>query len=153
MRISETNNYEIIAKLNEPVQNLHASLYPEYFHPYRYDAVKDFFQNMIDSPSFIFLLLEESNQSVGYAWLELKSYPGNAFKKTYTSIYIHQISVLETYRNKGYGTQLLDYIYKIAKNKNINMIELDYWLANTTAKQFYAKNGFDLYREFVYKKI
>ncbi|MGG0186802.1 GNAT family N-acetyltransferase [Bacillus rhizoplanae] len=153
MKINETNNYEIIAKLNEPVQNIHASLYPQHFHPYHYDAVKDFFQNVISNPNFIFLLLEESNQSLGYAWIEIKNYPGNAFKKPYTSIYIHQISILETYRNKGYGSQLLDYIYKIANNKNINMIELDYWLANTTAKQFYAKNEFELYREFIYKKI
>ncbi|MGG0274222.1 GNAT family N-acetyltransferase [Bacillus rhizoplanae] len=153
MKINETNNYEIIAKLNEPVQNIHASLYPQHFHPYHYDAVKDFFQNVISNPNFIFLLVEESNQSLGYAWIEIKNYPGNAFKKPYTSIYIHQISILETYRNKGYGSQLLDYIYKIANNKNINMIELDYWLANTTAKQFYAKNGFELYREFIYKKI
>ncbi|WP_342670308.1 hypothetical protein [Bacillus solimangrovi] len=45
---------------------------------------------------FIFLLVEDDNEAVGYAWFEIRDYPENAFKKGYRSAYVHQISINET---------------------------------------------------------
>ncbi|GLH62398.1 GNAT family N-acetyltransferase [Parageobacillus sp. G301] len=153
MRISRTNNYELIAKLNKHVHDLHSNLYPEYFKEYNYEDIKDFFKGIVDKQNFIFLLLEEDDQPLGYAWIEIRNYPENAFKKSYKSVYVHQISIVENHRRKGCGSKLMDAIYDIAKTNGINKIELDYWFSNEIAKNFYKKNGFVKYREFVYKDI
>jgi diamine N-acetyltransferase len=47
----------------------------------------------------------------------------------------------------------MNHIYKIAKEKEIDIIELDYWFQNEIAKDFYKKHGFTKYREFVYKEL
>lgn len=47
----------------------------------------------------------------------------------------------------------MDEITDIAKTNGINKIELDYWFNNEIAKNFYKKNDFVKYREFVYKDI
>ncbi|MFI8496806.1 GNAT family N-acetyltransferase [Peribacillus butanolivorans] len=39
--------------------------------------------------------------------------------------YIHQISIVETKRNKGYGSSLMECIYEIANDRGIDLIELD----------------------------
>ena len=153
MNISRTIDFELVAKLNKYVLDLHANLYPEYFKEYNFEEIKTFFQKVIDKEEFIFLLMEDDDQPLGYAWIELRNYPDNAFKKAYKSVYVHQISITESQRKKGYGSKLMNEITDIAKENGINKIELDYWFNNEIAKNFYKKNEFVKYRELVYKDI
>jgi hypothetical protein len=67
MKISQTTNYEIVTKLNQHVQELHSKLYPDYFKEHNYDDSKEFFKNIINNPNFMFLLLEDDDQYIGYA--------------------------------------------------------------------------------------
>ncbi|TCP29727.1 ribosomal protein S18 acetylase RimI-like enzyme [Scopulibacillus darangshiensis] len=153
MRIKETKDYDVIAKLNRHVQDLHVALYPEIFRPYNYETMKIFFKNKINKPSYIFLLIEEDGKPLGYAWIEIRDYSDTVFKKAYQSVYVHQISIMADKRNEGYGSGLMENIYKTAQDKGIDLIELDYWCINETAKTFYKKHGFIKSREFVYKKL
>ena len=153
MHIRQTNDYGLIAKLNKTVHDLHAKLYPEYSKEYNYEEIKAFFQKNIDQEEFTFLLLEDDDLPVGYAWIEFRNYPASAFKKSYKSVYVHQISISENQRKKGYGSKLMEEITEIAKVNGMNKIELDYWFNNEVAKSFYKKNHFVTYREFVYKDM
>ncbi|PFK80067.1 GNAT family N-acetyltransferase [Priestia megaterium] len=153
MNISQTNSYQTIARLNKSVHELHVSLYPKYFKKYNYESIREFFRRIINHRKFIFLLLEDEEKEIGYAWIEIKDYPSNVFKNAYRSLYVHQISIVETQRKKGYGSKLMNYIYELAKEKKIDIIELEYWFQNERAKDFYKKHGFKKYREFVYKEL
>jgi ribosomal protein S18 acetylase RimI-like enzyme len=86
-------------------------------------------------------------------WIEIRKYPENVFKNGYNSVYVHQISIVENQKKKGYGTRLMEEVYKIAQRNNIDLIELDYWFENDDAKEFYKKHHFIKYREFVYKQL
>ncbi|KHE71873.1 GNAT family N-acetyltransferase [Halobacillus sp. BBL2006] len=153
MVIKETNDFALIAELNEHVHTLHVELYPRYFKPYDYQQVKSFFENMINNPRFIFFVVEVDGKARGYAWVEIRAYPENPFKKSYTSIYVHQISVEERYRNIGCGQRLMKAVEGLAETHQATEIELDYWIDNLEAKQFYEKNGFVKYRECVHKYV
>lgn len=153
MNISQTVNYDIIAKLNKHVHDLHVKLYPQYFKEYNYASMKSFFKSIIRNDNFIFLLLEDDHEAVGYAWIEVVDHQETPFTKAYRSVYVHHISVDETKRSKGYGTKLMDKIYEISISKGIELVQLDYWSENQGAKNFYEKLGFTRYREFVYKNI
>lgn len=153
MKISLTQDYETVAKLNKYVQDVHTDLFPEYFKSYNFVEVKNFFKEIITKPNLTFLLLEDQEEPIGYAWIEFKDYPESAFKKPYKSVYVHQISISENHKNMGYGSKLIDEISAFAKTKGINKIELDYWLDNEDAKNFYKKKNFVIYREVVYKNI
>ncbi|WHX68246.1 GNAT family N-acetyltransferase [Peribacillus frigoritolerans] len=153
MNISQTRNYNSVAKLNKYVHDLHSNLYPKYFKEYNFENVKEVFKSLINNESFIFLLLEDNEEALGYAWIEIREYPENPFKKGYKSVYVHQISIVDTKRNKGYGSSLMERIYEIANDRGIDLIELDYWFENSVAKDFYKKQNFIKYREFVYKQL
>ncbi|MEK3800771.1 GNAT family N-acetyltransferase [Peribacillus sp. FSL H8-0477] len=153
MHIRPTKNYEIIAKLNRHVHSLHAALYPKHFKKYNYPEVRETFKYLIDNDQFIFLLLEDHKKAIGYVWIEIIFYPENAFRKSYESIYVHQIGLRADQKKKGYGTLLMDEVYTIAKKHDIELIELDYWFENTDAKEFYKKHQFSNCREFVYKQL
>lgn len=153
MNISQTRNYKSVAKLNKYVHDLHSNLYPKYFKEYNFENVKEVFKSLINNESFIFLLLEDNEEALGYAWIEIREYPENPFKKGYKAVYVHQISIVDTKRNKGYGSSLMESIYEIANDRGIDLIELDYWFENSVAKDFYKKQNFIKYREFVYKQL
>ncbi|MGG3661658.1 GNAT family N-acetyltransferase [Bacillus gobiensis] len=152
MKITLTQDADIIARLNQPVQELHHTLSPENFNPYCFDDIKDFFNRIIQKPEHLFLLIEEE-KLFGYAWIEIKKSPKNPFKKAYTSIYVHQIGVLDSYRNKGCGSMLLEKIDQIAVEHGASEVQLDYWTQNGEAKKFYKNKGFKVYRESVHKLI
>ncbi|WP_226666414.1 GNAT family N-acetyltransferase [Metabacillus litoralis] len=153
MKISITKDFDVIARLNKPVHDLHCELYPNYFNKFNNNEMKEVFKKLMRNEAHYFLLLQENSEAVGYAWFEIKNYIDNPFKKGYTSVYIHQISIIEEKRNMGYGSSVMEHIYRIAINKGIDLIELDYWYKNSSAKAFYRKHGFLKYREFVYRKL
>jgi diamine N-acetyltransferase len=153
MKISLTKDYELIATLNKPVHDLHVELYPDLFKPYNYEEFKTFFADMVNKEKFKFLLLVDEGQALGFAMVELRDYPETIFRKSYQSMYVHQLSILENHRNKGYGSRLMEKIKKIAKENGIHKIELDYWANNSTAKSFYKKNDYLVSREIVYKDL
>ncbi|MEK4534556.1 GNAT family N-acetyltransferase [Peribacillus sp. FSL K6-1552] len=84
------------------------------------ENVKEVFKSLVNNESFIFLLLEDNEEALGYAWIEIREY-------------IHQISIVETKRNKGYGSSLMECIYEIANDRGIDLIELDDWFENSVA--------------------
>lgn len=153
MSISRTKDFELVANLNKYVQDVHTNLFPEIFKEYHELEVRNFFKEMMNKPNMDFLLIKDNEEPVGYIWIEFKDYPENIFKKPYKSVYVHQLSVSEKHINKGYGFRLIDEISTIAKTKGINKIELDYWVDNKDAKDFYKKRDFVIYREVAYKNI
>lgn len=153
MNIYQTKDYEKIAVLNEAVQKVHAEAYPGYFKDYKYEEIKGFFEEIISKPNHIFLILEDEVETVRYAWLEMKHYPENPFKKAYKSLLVHQISIEEHVRGKGYGTVFMNEIFRLAADHHLPKVELDYWRDNKMARDFYEKLGFTIFREYVYKDI
>ncbi|MGM9986191.1 MAG: GNAT family N-acetyltransferase [Bacillaceae bacterium] len=153
MKICQTVDYKTIARLNEHIQSHHVHMYPSIFKPYNYEASISFFEKIIHEPSYLFLLVEDNGEKVGYAWLEIKDYQKNAFRHAYQSIVVHHLSIAPLTRAKGYGTLLMKEIEQIGKERNIPLIELNYWTNNEQAGRFYERNGFKQQREYVYKEI
>jgi ribosomal protein S18 acetylase RimI-like enzyme len=153
LEIIQTSDHEVVALLNKDVHDLHVSLYPEYFKEYNYEAMNDFYQQIMGNSNFLFYIIMDQERSLGYVWLEIKEYQETAFRKSYRSVYVHQLSIIREYRNKGLGNRLMNKVNEIAKEKGIHKIELDYWMDNKMASNFYDKNDFKKYREFVYKEV
>ncbi len=153
MEIIQTNDYALISRLNQEVQELHTNMYPDYFKPYDFESVHAFFKQIITDPKFMFFVALEDGQEVGYIWIEIRDYKENAFCKPYRSIFIHHLNVLSLHRNRGFGKRMMDKAYEVATINEITKIELDYWIDNEVAKEFYKKQGFLKYRQFVYKDL
>jgi GNAT superfamily N-acetyltransferase len=58
-------------------------------------------------------------------------------------LFIDLLFVDENYRNKGYGTLLLEKVEKEARKHGCHLIHLDTF--DFQAKDFYLKNGFELF--------
>jgi len=76
---------------------------------------------------------EHNGENVGYIFAIKDS--------TKPSVWLHQLVVTEDYRNKGYGSQLLQFLKREVRNDGINSIELMVRPENP-AKRLYASCGF-----------
>ncbi|NQX39640.1 Acetyltransferase (GNAT) family protein [Pedobacter steynii] len=57
-------------------------------------------------------------------------------------IYIDDLSTLESYRGKGFASQLLAHVRAIAIANHMDAVVLDTGFDNNTAQKLYLKNGF-----------
>ncbi len=59
-------------------------------------------------------------------------------------IYIDDLGTLPEYRGKGYGSLLLDYIFNIAKEKDLDGVQLDSGHHRYDAHRLYLNKGFNI---------
>lgn len=150
MKVVRSFDSSIVAKLNEPVQNLHHKLYPEIFKPFNSEAVKAYFETAMQDGEAYFYICIEADQTIGYIWFLIVEGNGSAFSYPKRYIYINQISVNEEHRGRGAGKLLFNAAVEIAKAKDIDKIGLDYWCRNEDAKAIYRSYGFEVEREIAF---
>jgi diamine N-acetyltransferase len=154
MKIYETKDAHLIARLNKPVHDLHVTRAPEVFKPYDETAMTAFFEEIVQIENHLFYVVEnEVGHSAGYIWVELKQSKETPFKYASSTLFVHQLSVNENERGKGYGRALLKHAEHIAKSHQISSIQLDYWEFNVEANNFYKKQGFEPTRQHVIKHL
>ena len=57
------------------------------------------------------------------------------------SVTVYNIFVAENSRRKGIGTELINELYRLAKEKSCKFVFLDVHIENTAAQKFYEKMG------------
>lgn len=68
-------------------------------------------------------------------WFQTRHYAGRSIEMDHVFINI-------TYRSKGIGKRLLDFVYAYARTKNCNWIELNTYVDNFLSHKFYYNHGF-----------
>lgn len=98
---------------------------------------KDFDNNFTLMNNQTILLLKENNIVIGASLITEKNDP---FKHTST-YYIDYLCIKKEYEHKGLGTLLLNKIYEIAKENNINFLELTSNKKRERARKMYINFG------------
>lgn len=150
MKLTRTIDIKLIASLNESVQKLHHELYPDTFKPFDFQSACNYFEKVINQENHHFMVCSEGTLPLGYIWFEEKERAETAFTRSTNYIYINQISVNADYRGKGVGKLLFSEVLRLAEERYIKRIGLDYWVRNEDAKLIYEKLGFKLEKEITY---
>ena len=94
------------------------------------------------------LYIQEDNQTVAIAGYRIYTmlYCGKM-------LYLDDLSTLESYRGKGYASQLLNHLKVIALEEDCVSIQLDSGPGRTTAHKLYFKEDFTISAYHFHKKI
>ncbi len=152
LEIRFSNEIDIIARLNEPVQKLHEDLYQEYFKSFSFEEAKKYLEHQLKDENWKCCIARCDGVDVGYALFFIREYKENPFRKSYKGIHIDQISVSQGYKNRGIGRAMMDKILDFGQEHHVTQIELTHWEKNEEAKAFYEKLGFETQMRFVVKK-
>lgn len=157
MKIIETRDAQLMAKLGPVMQDKHRKLYPDFFKPYDENAIMQYFQELFKNPKQqVFLWIDdhqETEQIAAYLWLEQEFVPETVYRYGYTRLYLHHVLIMPAYQGKGLSKELLKFADDFAKEQTITQVELHYWAQNEIAKNLYHQSGYDVYTELAYKQL
>jgi shikimate dehydrogenase len=146
IRATQENIPDIIF-LNSFVQRIHRDQHPDRFRAP--DDVKrdafEFFDAILRKEENRVLVAYKDKEPVGYVWVTIDVIPENPFKNARKQMYIHQIIVHSDYRRQSIGTALFSEAENIAKLDGIKHFELDSWVFNTEAHEFFKRLGFETF--------
>ena len=109
--------------------------------------VNNYFVNVINDDKNILLCYKENEKVIGYIYFK---YQIQEDKKGYL---IDGLYVESNYRNKGIAKSLINEGLKIAKNYNIDFIDINVMSKNKLAIKLYESFGFEIFSFKMRKKI
>ncbi|OAB76154.1 acetyltransferase [Cochleicola gelatinilyticus] len=68
-------------------------------------------------------------------WFQTRHYAGK-------SVELDHVLIEDTYRSKGVGKQLMEFVYAYGKKKGCNWVELNTYVHNFPSHKFYYNQGF-----------
>lgn len=154
IRPATPNDSHLLSSLCVDVQSLHAANHPDLFTmPQSDDFAASFFDDLLANPQFTIFIAEEDAQALGYIACQVIERPQNPFSFAVKALHVDQISVRPNARTKGVGAALIQKAEQLAKELNIQRVQLDSWAFNTGAHEFFEKQGFEKYNFRFWKFI
>lgn len=95
------------------------------------------FKKFLETPNAYAFVLKNEEKIVGFSYCYALVRPDGK-----TMFYLHDIGLLERYRDRGMGTQMMNYIVDFAKTKGFSEIFLITDYGNPRACHVYEKTGF-----------
>lgn len=117
------------------------------------DQSIEFIEKMISSDDSDILVYENGGTVVGFILLQAKVRPDFDFMLPGKYCYIMDVIVTKAYRNKGFGTALMNSAKGWAKEQNCSFINLDVLVNNPGAINLYEKLGFIPKAQEMYYKL
>ena len=115
------------------------------------DLVRLFEESLNDK--YFFYVAEEDERIVGYIFAEVQPVESKELYKVQEVGFIDSLVVLEAYRNKGIGTELLNRAIDWFKSNGITICKIGVMKENSKVLQMYEKIGFQAENIKMWKQI
>lgn len=140
IRKAEANDFQGIHKLIMQVHKLHVIERKDIYKDV--DSINfDEFKTELSNSNNVYLVAELENEIVGICFSQIKEISNNKIMNDRKILHIENICVDENYQKRGIGKKLYKEIVQIAKERNINSVELMVWGFNKNAIKFYENLG------------
>ena len=139
VRLAQPQDYEKIESIMKQVQELHIGWRPDIYKPCDVVMAYDEFVELLKEET---LLVAEIAGSVAGVLAFVYRYVGSDKQVKRKVLFIDAMAVDEVYRGHGLGHQLFDEVKRIAKEKQVDGIELQVNARNVQAKAMYESYGF-----------
>lgn len=139
IRLANENDYNAVEIIMRQVQQLHIDWRPDLYKMGEVVFPLEMYMDAIQKGTFV--VAEVDGKVVGFLYYEIVHIE-NDNQVSRNVMFIDSMGVDESYRGKGVGHQLFDYIKNIKQEMNIDKIELQVNSQNVNAREMYEKYGF-----------
>jgi ribosomal protein S18 acetylase RimI-like enzyme len=147
IRLANIDDAELMARLNQPIQQLHANNVPHIFKPACLsDALIDHYRRVLTAPDRMAYIVAVDDVPAGYMGCVLRIVAENPFVYAQRILVIDEISVNPEFQRRGCGRALMETALALAESQRVNRVTLDVWSFNDEAVEFYRNQKFEPYR-------
>lgn len=140
IRKAKNEDFNKIHKLVMQVHKLHIKERSDIYKDIDPLTLQEFIENLSNNNN-IYIVAEQENKIVGICFSQIREISNNKIMKDRKTLYIEDICVDKSKQRKGIGKKLYEQLVYIAKEKNIDNIELMVWGFNVDAIKFYENLG------------
>ncbi len=140
IREAKPSDINDLVKLKEEMAKYHEKIDPDFYETNR-DYKKEV-PEMFRENSKVFIY-EENGKIVGYIWAEIRK--GKRYMKEKRIGYISELFVLEKFRRKGIGKELLKTAINWLRKEEIRLVLLSVDVRNKIGVNFWRSQGFEEY--------
>lgn len=140
IRKAKNEDFNKIHKLVMQVHKLHIKERSDIYKDIDPLTLQEFIENLSNNNN-IYIVAEQENKIVGICFSQIREISNNKIMKDRKTLYIEDICVDKSKQRKGIGKKLYEQLVHIAKEKNIDNIELMVWGFNVDAIKFYENLG------------
>ena len=143
-----------LSSLCMDVQRLHVEHHPDVFiMPQSEEFAASFFEEMLVDPTVRIFIAEQEGEAVGYILFKLLERPANPFTFAARLLHVDQIAVRPAARRHGVGLALMQQAEMLAKEWDVQRIQLDSWDFNLNAHAFFERLGFQKFNFRFWKQL
>ena len=140
IRVANIKDIEQLRRLYLELETDGVKYQPEHFTiGYRSD---DFFNSIFENDNQDILVAEADRTIIGFSHVMILKKKNIACLKPQTAVYIQDLDVLESERNKGIGTLLIKACKEYGKKRGADFIRMQVFPQNIDGIRFYERNGF-----------
>jgi ribosomal protein S18 acetylase RimI-like enzyme len=134
-------DFEAISELKKQVHNFHSSCRPDFYKYSESPFKRTEFENLLNNETHNVYVVESNNIIHGYAITKVIGFENNPLIVSHKRLFIDDICVDPKYRKMGIGKFIFENLETVCKSSGYSYLELNVWNFNTTAIEFYKKNG------------
>jgi len=147
IRRAETKDINEITKILSQIAELHYHGRPDIFKSGTKKYSEDEFENILNDPNRpVFVAVNDNDTVLGYCFCMVVQYARHAVFNDYSSLYIDDFCVDESYRGQAIGKKIFAEVKEYAKQIGVYNIDLNVWEFNESARKFYESCGFKTQR-------
>lgn len=150
---AKLQNYQEIDKILVEIHNYHYEKFPSHFKKINSFLSFEKFQAILNEETIEIIIGEDENKVVGICLIKIIQIEETELIHSRKSILIENLGVTEEYRNRCIASKFLNEVDKIAKQKNINHIQLQVWGFNERAIKLYKKNKYKNRTQILQKNL
>ena len=140
IRVANIKDVEQLRRLYLELETDAVNYQPEHFTiGYRSD---DFFNSIFESDNQDILVADVDGTVIGFSHVMILKQKNIACLKPQTVVYIQDLDVLESERNKGIGRLLIKASKEYGKRRGADFIRTQVFPQNLDGIRFYERNGF-----------
>ncbi len=142
IRKAEKSDIAQMAEIYEELHLTHCEIRSDFYKAPPADFYSNALEKQFENNNKYIIADEESGIITAYAIFFIFE-KGDEICFDMKRCFIDQFAVRSSYRRKGVGTQLMDYIKSFARKENCTSLDLGVWCENAIAMDFYKGFGFE----------
>lgn len=141
IRKAEKSDIAQMAEIYEELHLTHCEIRSDFYKAPPADFYPDALEKQFENGNNHIIVDEEGGVITAYAIFFIFE-KGDEICFYMKRCFVDQFAVRSSYRRKGVGTQLMDYIKSFARKENCTALDLGVWYENAAAMDFYKNFGF-----------